>query len=111
MSLDLVSSIFSALTRSSTCLRSCKRACAFSWFCQKSGSLTFSSRTASCFRAEPASKKAPHERNAFLKLGVALLQVFDVFSHFVFTFVLLTWGEIQNLLKPDSKSAPFKNRR
>ena len=32
-------------------------------------------------RAESASKKAPHEFNTFLKLGVALLQVFDVFGH------------------------------
>src|SRR5271156_2320714 len=81
MSLDLVSRVFSAFTRSSTCLRCCRRTCAFSWFCQKSGSLTFSSRTASCFRAESASKKAPHERDTFLELGVALLQVFYVFGH------------------------------
>jgi hypothetical protein len=27
------------------------------------------------------------------------LQVFDVFSHFVFTFVLLTRGEIQNQIQ------------
>src|ERR1700735_652538 len=84
MSLDLVSRNFSALTRSSTCLRCCKRPCAFSWSCQKFGPLTFSSRAASCFRAESASKKAPHEFNTFLELGVALLQVFDVFGHTVF---------------------------
>ena len=81
MSLDLVSRSFSAFTRSSTCLRCCKTACAFSWSCQKFGSLTFSSNVASCLRAEPASKKAPHELNTFLKLGVALLQVFNMFGH------------------------------
>src|ERR1700722_870932 len=84
MSLDLVSRSFSALTRSSTCLRCCKTPCAFSWSCQKFGSLTYSSNVASCLRAESASKKAPHELNTFLKLGVALLQVFDVFSHSFF---------------------------
>src|SRR5580658_10357340 len=88
MSLDLVSRSFSAFTRSSTCLRCCKTACAFSWSCQKFGSLTFSSNVASCLRAEPASKKAPHELNTFLKLGVALLKVFDVFSHSLFAFLL-----------------------
>jgi hypothetical protein len=36
---------------------------------------------ASCLRAESASKIAPHKLDAFLELGVALLQVFDVFSH------------------------------
>src|ERR1700683_2379891 len=87
MSLHLVSRSFSALTRSSTCLRCCKTTCAFSWSCQKFGSLTLSSNVASCLRAEPASKKAPHQLNTFLKLGVALLQVFDVFSHSFFTFL------------------------
>jgi hypothetical protein len=32
-------------------------------------------------RAEAASKKAPHELDAFIQLGEALLQVFDVFGH------------------------------
>src|ERR1700678_2639250 len=95
MSLDLVSRIFSALTRSSTCLRCCKTPCAFSWFCQKSGSLTFTSRAASCFRAESASKKAPHELDALFELGVALLQVFDVFSHFFFAFIFLGCAWLQ----------------
>jgi hypothetical protein len=32
-------------------------------------------------RADSASKKAPHKLNAFIQLGEALLQVFDVFGH------------------------------
>jgi hypothetical protein len=32
-------------------------------------------------RADAASKKAPHELDAFVQLGEALLQVFDVFGH------------------------------
>src|SRR5580700_10959496 len=103
MSLDLVSRVFSAFTRSSTCLRCCKTPWAFSWSCQKFGSLTFSSRAASCFLAESASKKAPHELNTFLELGVALLQVFDVFSH---SFSPFYFGD-----KNKSKPAPFKKRR
>jgi hypothetical protein len=34
-----------------------------------------------CFWADAASKIAPHEPDAFRQFGVALLQVFDVFSH------------------------------
>jgi hypothetical protein len=51
---------------------------------------------ASCFRAESASKKAPHELDALFELGVALLQVFDVFSHFFFAFVVLESEISQN---------------
>jgi hypothetical protein len=32
-------------------------------------------------RADSASKKAPHELDALIQLGEALLQVFDVFGH------------------------------
>jgi hypothetical protein len=32
-------------------------------------------------RADSASKKAPHKLDAFIQLGEALLQVFDVFGH------------------------------
>jgi hypothetical protein len=32
-------------------------------------------------RADSASKKAPHNLDAFIQLGEALLQVFDVFGH------------------------------
>ena len=81
MSLALLSSALSPLARSSSCLRCCKSAWAFSWSFQKSGALIFSSSSAICLRADSASKIAPHEPNAFLKLGVALLEVFDVFSH------------------------------
>jgi hypothetical protein len=56
-------------------------ACAFSWSCQKLGSLVFASNSANCLRADAASKKAPHELDAFIQLGEALLQVFDVFGH------------------------------
>ena len=38
------------------------------------------------FACGSASKKAPHKLDAFIQLGVALLQVFDVFSHLVVTF-------------------------
>jgi hypothetical protein len=62
-------------------LRSCKRAWAFSWSDQKSGAFIFSSSAIIFARADSASKKAPHEPHAFLEIGVALLQVFDVFSH------------------------------
>jgi hypothetical protein len=54
---------------------------AFSWSCQKSGALIFCSRAANCGSIAEASKIAPHELDAFLKLGVALLQVFDVLGH------------------------------
>src|SRR5580704_5828272 len=81
MSLFLVSRANSALTRSSTALRCCRVACAFSWSCQKLGSLVFASNSASCSRADSASKKAPHKLDAFVQLGEALLQVFDVFGH------------------------------
>jgi hypothetical protein len=40
------------------------------------------SNSASCLRADSASKKAPHKLDAFIQLGEALLQVFDVFGHF-----------------------------
>jgi hypothetical protein len=36
----------------------------------------------SCFSADAASKIAPHEPDAFGQLGVALFEIFDVFSHF-----------------------------
>src|SRR5271155_261047 len=81
MSLFLVSRASSALTRSSTALRCCSVACAFSWSCQKLGSLVLASNSASCLRADSASKKAPHKLDAFIQLGEALLQVFDVFGH------------------------------
>jgi hypothetical protein len=54
---------------------------AFSWSCQKSGALIFCSRAANWGSIAEASKIAPHELDAFLKLGVALLQVFDVLGH------------------------------
>src|SRR5271155_4354552 len=81
MSLFLRSSASSAFTRSSTALRCCRVACAFSWSCQKLGSLVFASNSASCLRADSASKKAPHKLDAFIQLGEALLEVFDVFGH------------------------------
>src|ERR1700689_3781398 len=81
MSLFLVSSASSAFTRSSTALRCCRVACAFSWSCQKLGSLVFASNSASCLRADSASKKAPDELDAVLQLGEAQLQLFDVFGH------------------------------
>jgi hypothetical protein len=34
-------------------------------------------------RADAASKKAPHKLDAFIQLGEALLQVFDMFSHWI----------------------------
>jgi hypothetical protein len=37
-----------------------------------------------CFAAAGASKIAPHELHAFGELGVALLQVVDMFSHVLF---------------------------
>jgi hypothetical protein len=43
--------------------------------------LIFTSSAASWLRAEGTSKIAPHELDALLELGVALLQVFDVFGH------------------------------
>src|SRR5580704_11724646 len=81
MSLLFASRATSAFTRSSTALRCCRVACAFSWSCQKLGSLVFASKSASCLRADSASKKAPHKLDAFVQLGEALLQVFDVFGH------------------------------
>jgi len=32
-------------------------------------------------RADSASKKAPHELDAFIQLGEALLEIFYVFGH------------------------------
>src|SRR5271154_909421 len=87
MSLFLVSRVTSAFTRSSTALRCCSVACAFSWSCQKLGSLVLASNSASCLRADAASKKAPHELDAFIQLGEALLEVFDVFGHCVLIMV------------------------
>jgi hypothetical protein len=81
MSLRLPSSAVSPLARSSSDLRSWSSACAVSWSDQKSGAFIFSSIAVSFARADSASKKAPHEPHAFLEFGVALLQVFDVFSH------------------------------
>ncbi len=81
MSLFFESRATSAFTRSSTVLRCCSVACAFSWSCQKMGSLVIASNSASCLRADAASKKAPHELDTFIQLGEALLQVFDVFGH------------------------------
>jgi len=54
---------------------------AFSWSCQKSGALIFCSRAANCGAIAEASKIAPHQLDAFLELGVALLKVFDVRGH------------------------------
>jgi hypothetical protein len=54
---------------------------AFSGSCQKSGALIFSSSAANCGSIAEASKIAPHQLDAFLELGVALLQVFDVLGH------------------------------
>src|SRR5271156_1395709 len=87
MSLFLVSRVTSALTRSSTALRCCRVAWAFSWSCQKLGSLVLASNSASCLRADSASKKAPHKLDAFIQLGEALLEGFDVFGHLVPTMV------------------------
>jgi hypothetical protein len=56
-------------------------ACALAWSCQKSGAFSFSWRAASCLVAEPSSKIAPHELEALLELGVASLEILDVFSH------------------------------
>jgi hypothetical protein len=39
-------------------------------------------------RADSASKKAPHELHAFIQLGEALLEVFDVFGHFNYSIEL-----------------------
>jgi len=36
---------------------------------------------ASCVRAAEASKITPHEFHAFFEVDVAVLDVFDVFSH------------------------------
>src|SRR5271169_6374423 len=87
MSLFLVSRVTSAFTRSSTALRCCSVAWAFSWSCQKLGSLVLASNSASCLRADAASKKASHELDAFIQLGEALLEVFDVFGHLVVIMV------------------------
>src|ERR1700722_12152525 len=111
MSLDLVSRSFSALTRSSTCLRCCKTPCAFSWSCQKFGSLTFSSNAASLLRAESASKKAPHELNTFLKLGVALLQVFDVFSHSFFASLFQKTVTTRLASAPKTRASQWLSRK
>jgi hypothetical protein len=54
---------------------------ALAWSCQKFGSFSFSWSAASCLRAEPSSKIAPHELEALLELGVASLEILDVFSH------------------------------
>jgi len=43
--------------------------------------LIFCSRAANCGSIAEASKIAPHELDAFLELGVALLKVFDVLGH------------------------------
>src|SRR5271155_4979412 len=95
MSLFLVSRVTSALTRSSTALRCCRVAWAFSWSCQNLGSLVLASNSASCLRADAASKKAPHELDAFIQLGEALLEVFDVFGHWdVFILFFFSWGVI-----------------
>jgi hypothetical protein len=65
---------------------------AFSWSCQKSGALIFSSSAANCVRMEESSKIAPHQLDAFLELGVALLKVFDMLGHIQ---ILHINGEIQ----------------
>jgi hypothetical protein len=44
-------------------------------------------------RAAEASKIAPHELDALLKLVVAMLQIFDVFGH---QWILQTKSEIAN---------------
>jgi hypothetical protein len=54
---------------------------AFSGSCQKSDALIFCSSAANCGSIAEASKIAPHQLDAFLELGVALLQVFDVRGH------------------------------
>jgi hypothetical protein len=56
-------------------------ACALAWSCQKSGAFSFSWSAASCLLAEPSSKIAPHELEALLELGVASLEILDMFSH------------------------------
>ena len=81
MSLALLARDFSALMRSSSCLRCCITACALAWSCQKFGAFIFSSRAASCLRAEDSSKIAPHKLDALGELGVALLEIFDMLRH------------------------------
>src|ERR1700722_12227573 len=71
----------SAVRRSSTTLRCCRVACALAWSCQKLGSLVFASSAASCRRAGSTSKKTPHDVDAFLQFGEAVLQILDVLSH------------------------------
>jgi len=44
-------------------------------------------------RAREASKIAPHELDALVKLVVAMLQIFDVFGH---EWILQTKSEIAN---------------
>jgi len=62
-------------------LRCCNSDWAFSWSCQNSGALIFSSSSAICLRADCESKITPHESHAFLKLVEAFLQILDVFRH------------------------------
>jgi hypothetical protein len=45
------------------------------------GSLIFTSSAAIWARAAPASKITPHKLDAFLEVGVTLLNIFDVFGH------------------------------
>jgi molybdenum cofactor biosynthesis enzyme len=54
---------------------------AFSGSCQKSGALIFRSSAANCGSIAEASKITPHEFDALLEFGVALLQIFDMRGH------------------------------
>jgi hypothetical protein len=45
------------------------------------GSLVFASSAASCWRAGTTSKKTPHDVDAFLQFGEAMLQILDMLSH------------------------------
>jgi hypothetical protein len=45
------------------------------------GSLVFASSAANCWRAGSTSKKTPHDVDAFLQFGEAVLQILDMLSH------------------------------
>lgn len=78
MSLTARVSFSSAAILPSACLRCCRIPWAFSWSCQKAGSLAFASRASRRSRLVATSKIAPHEIDAFFQFVEAELKVFDV---------------------------------
>src|SRR6185437_13621261 len=81
MSLTARVSFSSAAILPSACLRCCRTPCAFSWSCQKAGSLAFASRDFRRSRLVATSKIAPHELDALFQFVKARLKIFNEITH------------------------------